>query len=422
MRGLFWVILLAALAVAVTLGARYNAGYVLFVLHPYRVEVSLNFLLALLVLAFIAGYAFVRVVTHTLRLPSEVREFRENRRTAKAQRSLHDAMRAYLEGRYAQAEKAAGETIDLKEHAGIGAVLAARAAHELRAYDRRDRYLARAAYFDAADQTMRSIARAELLLNERRHQEALAALDELPRKHTAALRLELKAAQLARHWDRYLELLGQLEKLNALEPLHGAELRRYAVCENLSRKALDLPALKEYWQRLPPRDRLDVKIAAEAARVFIDQGEAREAQVIIEAALEREWDSDLAALYAESPAEDALRRIERAESWLKSQPTDAALLLTLGQLCARQRLWGKARSYIEASLSIEETFGATMALARLLDETGDQEAARGCYRRSLALAEAKLQQPRPGAGLRELREQRPMRLAAPPQTRSPGGT
>lgn len=407
MRGLFWVILLAALAVAVTLGARYNAGYVLFVLHPYRVEVSLNFLLALLVLVFIAGYAFVRVVAHTLRLPSQVRKFREKRRLAKAQRSLLDAVRAFLEGRYAQAEKAAGETIDLREHAGIGAVLAARAAHELRAYERRDRYLARSAHFAADDQAMRSIAQAELLLHERRHQEALAALEQLPRKHTAALRLELRAAQLARNWERYLELLGQLEKLNALEPVQAAELRRYAVCESLARKGTDLQALRECWQRLPQRDRLDPKIAAEAARMFIALGEARETQAIIEASLEREWDSDLVALYAESPAEDALRRIERAEAWLASHPADAALLLTLGQLCARQRLWGKARSYIEASLSVEETFGATMALARLLDETGDQEAARRCYRKSLELAEAKLQRPRVGPAVPALRDLRP---------------
>ena len=66
MRGLFWVILIAGLAVAVTIGARYNTGYVLFALHPYRVEMSLNFLAALLVLLFIAGYLFVRVVAHCL--------------------------------------------------------------------------------------------------------------------------------------------------------------------------------------------------------------------------------------------------------------------------------------------------------------------------------------------------------------------
>ena len=49
MKGLFWVLALFALAVAVALGARLNDGYVLLVFPPWRAEVSLNlFVLALL--------------------------------------------------------------------------------------------------------------------------------------------------------------------------------------------------------------------------------------------------------------------------------------------------------------------------------------------------------------------------------------
>ena len=51
MKGLFWILALFGLAVAVALGARVNDGYVLLVLPPYRAEVSLNlFILALVVL------------------------------------------------------------------------------------------------------------------------------------------------------------------------------------------------------------------------------------------------------------------------------------------------------------------------------------------------------------------------------------
>jgi len=390
MRGLFWVLLLAALAVAITLGARYNAGYVLLVLHPYRVEVSLNLLVALLLIGFVAAYVVVRVVAHTLRLPSQVRRFREERRVQRAQQCLLGSVRAFLEGRYAQAEKAAAESIELREHAGIGAVIAARAAHELRAYDRRDRYLALAANFHADDEVMRVIAQAELALHARQHQAALAALERLPRRHTAALRLELRAVQLARQWERYLELLPLLEKAHAVDEVQAEELRRHAIGEVLARKSQDLIELREYWQRLGRRERLDSKAAAAAARAFIAHGEYREAQQIIEASLELDWDSALIDLYGECPGEATLPRIERAEAWLKAHPSDAALLLTLGRLCARQRLWGKARSYIEASLSLEESFKGTMALARLLEETGEAEGARRNYRRSLELAESVL--------------------------------
>jgi HemY protein len=83
-RALFWVLLLAAAAVAITLAARYNAGYVLLVLHPYRIEFSLNFLIALMLIGFAALYALLRVVVHAVRLPNQVRQFRERRRLERA--------------------------------------------------------------------------------------------------------------------------------------------------------------------------------------------------------------------------------------------------------------------------------------------------------------------------------------------------
>lgn len=390
MRGLFWVLFIVAAAVAVTLGARYNAGYVLISVHPYRIELSLNLLLVLFLLAIVAVYFLARVVVRTIGLPSEVREFRERRRLARAETSLLVALRAFLEGRYARAEKAAIDLIDSRQHCGFAAVIAARAAHELRAHDRRDRYLARAAYYEAADETMRVVTQAGVALQSRQHQEALAALSRIPRKHTAALRLELKAQQLAKNWDRYVEVLAQIEKTGALEPTQINELRRYAVGENLARKSRDPAELKYYWQKLSARDRHDVKIASVGARAFMFLGDCAEAHGILEASIESEWNSEPVALYGECMGRDTIKQIERAEKWLAAHPNDATLLLLLGKLCAREQLWGKARSYLEASLSIEDGFDAHMELARLLDEIGEAQGARDHFKKSLGLAEIAL--------------------------------
>ena len=64
-------------------------------------------------------------------------------------------------------------------------------------------------------------------------------------------------------------------------------------------------------------------------------------------------DPALLAIYSECLGADVRQQLERAENWLAQHPRDAVLLLTLGRLCAHQGLWGKARSYLEASLSIE---------------------------------------------------------------------
>ena len=55
-----------------------------------------------------------------------------------------DALGAFFEGRYQAAEKSAVQALELGEESGIIPIIAARAAHELREFDKRDAYLAAA--------------------------------------------------------------------------------------------------------------------------------------------------------------------------------------------------------------------------------------------------------------------------------------
>jgi len=388
-RTLLWGIAIAALAVGLTLAASHNTGYVLLALPPYRVELSLNLLLVLLALGFAVGYALVRAVSAMLRLPRQVREYRVARRREKARATLLEALREYFAGRYGRAEKAAAASLELREHASLAAVLAARAAHELRAYERRDAYLEQAAAAPEGEPA-RVVTAAELLLEEHRHQEALDLLKRLPHRHTAALRLELKAQQQARNWEQVLALTEDLRRRNVFDASQAQRLRCYAFAENLKRKALDARALEEAWGRIPSPDRADRRVAAAAARGFAALGDCGRAHRIIELAVDASWDSDLVGLYAECEGGDTVRRIERAEAWLATHPGDAVLLLTLGRLCFDQGLWGKAQSYLEASVAVEPTYTAHLALARLQEKLGNTDAARRHHRESFELALAHL--------------------------------
>jgi HemY protein len=315
MKALFWIVAIFALAVGVVAIARYNTGYLLLVLPPYRIELSLNLLLVVLLVTFTAGYFLVRMVAGALRLPAQVRAYRVARRRQKAQTTLLDALQEFFSGRYARAETAAASSIELGEHAALCAVLAARAAHELRAFERRDVYLAQAAKFATDDDLARVVTEVELLLDQRRFQEALALLKTVPKKHTAALRLELKAQQLAKNWEQVLALVDQLEQRDVFDAEQARQIRYHAQAENLKRKALDGRALEEAWQQVPARQKKETRVAAAAAQCFIALGGCERAYQIIEASLDEIWDSDLIGLYAEC-AGDALRRIECAEAWL----------------------------------------------------------------------------------------------------------
>lgn len=394
MRGIFWVLALFAAAVGLTLVSRHNTGYVLFVVQNYRVELSLNLLAVLAVAGFIGGYALVRLAVNTMMLPAKVRAYRLRRRRQKAQGLMLAGLTAFFEGYYARAEKAAAASLRLGEARAVNATVAARAAHELRAFDRRDAYLAAIAADGVEDTILRAMAEAEFRLEAHDSQGALQALESVRASvkipPVAALRLELKARQQGGNWDAVLKLLGQLQKRDFMDPAVIDELRRYAHGENLQAKAIDAQALKTYWDSLPARDQTDPQIAAAAARAFNAAGECLTAHRIVENALAKSWDSDLVALYGECPGEDAVSAIEHAERWLRDHPDDPALLLTLGRLCAHQELWGKAKSYLEASLSLEPTCAAYLALAQLQEKLGESGAACELYRRSLELALTRL--------------------------------
>ena len=391
-KTLFWIIGLFALAVGLVVAARYNDGYVLIVLPPYRIEIALNLLLVALAIGFVVLYSVVRLVSSAVQMPARVRQYRVARRREKAHSSLLTALEAYFEGRYAKAEQAALQSLELGEHARLSAVLAARAAHELRAYDRRDRHLGRAMRGVTEEDPLRIVTQAELLLEERRPEDALETLKALPRKHTAALRLELKAQQQTRQWDQVASLVTELERRNVFDPDQAGKLRTHALAESLRRKGRDPHALDEAWKKLPDAQKKETPLAAAAAQCYIAAGRAGEAQGIIEQSLDTAWDSDLVALYPRTAERDVVRQIERAERWLDQHPRDGSLLLALGQLCARQELWGKAQSYLEAGISVEPTYAGHLELARLHEKLGNADAARRHYRESLELALLKLKE------------------------------
>src|SRR5947209_10890993 len=77
MRGLLWLLVLSALAVALSLAMRGHGAYALFVLHPWRAEISVNLLAIVLIVVLAAGYFLMGVVWHALRVSLSVRAFRQ---------------------------------------------------------------------------------------------------------------------------------------------------------------------------------------------------------------------------------------------------------------------------------------------------------------------------------------------------------
>src|SRR5919106_2966339 len=144
MRSLFWLLAVFAAAVALVILGRIDAGYVLFIYPPYRVEVSMLFFAIAVAASFFLLYAALRLLGQALSLPAYVRAYRARRRRERAHAALAGALQAYYEGRYARAEKEASVAFESGPTPGVAALLAARAAHQMRDFESRDRWLERA--------------------------------------------------------------------------------------------------------------------------------------------------------------------------------------------------------------------------------------------------------------------------------------
>ena len=386
MKLILWLLALFAAAVAVTLAAKYTTGHALLVVPPYQLDLPLDYFIIGLIVAFFILYMLLRFVLGIV-------GFSQRHRHKKTDEMLLSGLKAYFEGDYVKARKNASIALKLTDSsivAAISAVIAARSAHELDETAARDQYLATAINKAPDERSLPLIAKADFLLNDGHHyKEALETLHSLYAsgglQPSAALQLELKAQQQAQNWDAVLELTDVLAKRQSTNKTLVKKLRHDAQIENIKSKASDLHSLDQYWQRISPLEKMDSKLAVTATRAYIALGNCTTAHQIIEQNVPFTWDNELIELYAECLGYHVHRQIECAEVWLKSQPNNAQLLLTLGKLCTHCELWGKAQNYLEASLSVESGHKAHFALAQLNEKLGKHELAMDHYHKGLEL-------------------------------------
>jgi HemY protein len=390
MRFFLWLLVLLATAVGLAVAARFNLGNVVFFYPPYRIDLSLNFFLLLLVLLFWVCSVVLGAIRRTQQMPERVAVYRREKREREGNRALRDALKALFEGRFGHAEKAAARAAQLPENAGLSALIGARAAHRMRQAARRDGWLAKIQE-EPALKTARLMTALELLVDDHQSESALEAVRELNAsgtRHIHALQWALKANQQARNWPEVLRLVHSLDKHNVLHPALSRRLRELAYEDLLSDRSRDAESIRLVWAEIPMRDRVQPFVAARAADGFNARGLHEDARTIVERALAEEWDDRLIRAYRNSAAAEGtaalLAQIERCEEWLLQHPTDPELALTLGTLCLKQKLWGKAQRHLEQALSdateaplVRETH---LKLAQLHEALGQQDEAAAHYR------------------------------------------
>ena len=387
MKYLAWILGLFAAAVAFSL-ATDKSAYVLVVYPPYRLELSFTLSTLLLLAVLLCGYILTRFVVNILGLPSYVKSFRQNRATAKAYKLQQSMLHAFFDGRFAVAEKAAVKAIESGETSSIYPIIAARSAHELREYKKRDAYLSVVNNEQVEDSSIRLMTASKFMLDQRDPQSALKALQELRgsgiKEHPGAMTLELKALQQTSDWDAVLKLLSQMEKHKLVDETIATPYRLQAWL-GIIRQQKDLDGLTACLRKIPKDLKRRSKIVMAAAYALNNFGGGSIAQKMLIESLNSQWDSELVTLFGDCQEGDAVAQIQQAEKWLRVHQQDAGLLLALGKLCLHQKLWGKAQSYLDASISVQPSQEAYNALGKMAESLGKTDDATRYFQSAMKL-------------------------------------
>ncbi len=233
------------------------------------------------------------------------------------------------------------------------------------------------------------IVRAHLLQRNQRPDQALKAINSLRKTvlNDASLLGLLQQIHIdLEDWDELEKLLPALERNGAAGPEEILRLRRHIFAQRLHGLAagrdtsLDhresLSRLRQFWKKAPEEYQLSPALTSLYARHALRHGGGKDAAAAIEHTLGREWRASLIELYGVLALGDDMRRLNLAEEWLASRPRDPDLLLSLGRLCLRNELWGKAREYLQASIGSQPGAAAHGELSRLLENLAEPEAAK----------------------------------------------
>ena len=365
-----------------------DPGFIVIGRGAWTVETSLSTFVIALVLGGFSVYSVFSLLLSLLRLPLRFFYNRSVHQEEKAHDSLVHGLLALIQGQWQEAEKVLLKTMSLGELSALHYLGAAYAASELNAFARIPSYL---------DKAQNNLSKKEAVTItlfdaklEWQHENYSAALEKaqvaysLAPKHAEVLLLLVRLYVQLTDWQALLKLLPEVRKhkvLSVEEILDLDDRANIALIQESLRN--DPVKANQIWSQIPKATRLRPVLLKVYVEHLMAAGDAMTAEPLVKEALKYQWDADLVNLYGILETANTSQQISSAEGWLKYHDKDAVLLRTLGHLCLRNRLWGKARQYLEESVKVEPSVKTFQVLGDLSVQTGDLAEANEYYRRGL---------------------------------------
>ncbi|OAM26878.1 MULTISPECIES: heme biosynthesis HemY N-terminal domain-containing protein [Eikenella] len=395
MKGLIWIIVLFAAAVGLTIAAQHYSGNVYITVDQTQsmLVVNLHLFVGAMLLFVVLLYLLLRLVAGFISIPGRLRRFGRSRQAHHAETALNKAGLAFFEGKFQHAEQEAAKVLENKQaghNRTLALMLAVHSADQMGDDAKREGYLKEIAQLPHKAQLSRYLLEAESALNRQDYpaaEEALAAAGAINPKLTRLVRLQLRYMFEQNNPMEVLDRVAKLEKAAALNAAEAAQYREWAYRELLA-LAADYPALKACLGRIP-KDIQQGELCVPIAEKFLQIGQYPRTVKWVKTHYPNTRNARLLPPMIEAArylsAREQQKIMDTVEAWLRESPQDAQLLLHLGQMAYAKQLWGKAQSYLEASIHAQASPQARLVLAKVLDEMEKPQQAE--EQRQLVLAE-----------------------------------
>jgi len=355
---LVWLFLMAGGLGALLI--RKDSGYALLSWDAWTVEMSLATLLLMALLLFASVYLLTWLMARILAMPTRLQDWQHRQQAKRAQQSLTRGLLQLAEGEWGKSEHSLVQYAEQSETPLLNYLVAASAAQSVAV----------------------GLTQAELQLADEQLELALATLIHLrgiaPR-HRYVLKLIAQLYERLSEWKQLLELLPALRKQKVLdnEQLSQLEIKAYMA---LLDQAAAAGSLDQAWSQIPKPLQQNQQLLFNYATHLHEMNLDPVAEPLLRHSIKKSWDQQLVLLYGLLDGEDHKQQLNCAEALLEQQPHNPVLLLTLGRLSLKDKLWGKAKSYLEASISASGPVEACQELGHLLETMGEPDKALAVYR------------------------------------------
>ena len=352
MKRLIIFFLILVIAVLIGIAVKIDPGYVLIAYRQWTAEMPLWFAIVSLCLLFVLLHALLIAWRSIKNFSAFYRIRRKLLRTHRPYILTRQGLFAFLHHDLKKAEKLLTKGLRHNRLAPINNLVLAAIAHEKHQPKKAEQAILAASRSASEEQMLINVLQAHLFMKNN-------------------------------EWPSALTLLQNLQAMEPENPLILNALKTVYIHLHQWR---DLAKIYPLLQDLGEAEK-DKDLLLAYCRGLNQSGQPDEALKMITHSLNKKWEDTLCELYGTIHVSNTAKQLKVAEKWLKNEPRNSMLYLTLGRLANRLNEWHDAESYLISSVQLKESREAYLELAYLYTAKNENEKALEMFRKANLLTD-----------------------------------